>query len=101
MSFFGILLRSAGVWLATVILSFVILLITAKLTEKLGSAKMQIVAGILIVVIMILFAASIWIVHSMGKQMPAHGWMFTLVYGIGSLLTVLMIGFVTLVALNR
>ena len=98
-----LLLIAAGTWFASLFVTAVFILITAAITQKWQAGSVQIVVVALLVVTLSIFIAGTLFVHKSGQQILAGGspGLFTLLYSGGAMITVLFIGFITLVAMNR
>lgn len=99
-----VLLVGAGTWVGSLIVSFVMIVLTAAATEKLGAGRMSSVLLVLLAAIGVLFLGGIMFVHWMGKRILAgqgSPWIYTFIYSAGALITLVVIGLITLVLFNR
>ena len=99
-----VLLMAGATWGGSLVLSLLLLGITAAATQKLTSGKMQPVVAILVGMIVLIFVAGIVFVHSNAKRILAGDgspWFYTVLYSAGAMITILITGFITLVVLNR
>ena len=99
-----LILISAGTWFGSLIVSAVLILITTGVTQKWTAGRAQIVVVVVLAATILIFTAGTLFVHKTGSRILAgqgSPMLFTTLYAGGAIITVVFIGFITLIAMNR
>jgi len=88
----------------SLVLSFLMVGVIAAATSKWSAARVGPAMLILLAVVALLFIAGIVFVHWTGKRINPAGegqWICTILYSVCVVITLLFIGFMTLIGFNR
>ena len=103
-AYLKIALISAAIYAGCLLLAFAVIAVTAGVTNKMSAGQMGPVVAFLAIAGLVIFAAGTFVVQRASASILAGQgapWIMTVLFVMGGLVTVIALGFLALIVLNR